>query len=305
MKKRHAYLLSSLLAFSIIFGTATSLFINKEVDVVYADTTSINHVIGLIDGIGSPSLVEYTQEYKESIDEAVEAYNALSDDDKGQVSNYDTLLAIIARYEELRYVDVHLVEDRINAIGSVSYSSESKAKIHLALNAYNRLDIYQKPLVSNYNVLETASNIYNHVDEAANKIAAIGEVTLDSGLLIMDARDTYDSLTEIEKSLIPTYYEELVLKEDTYKKLVHDYKVRITCAIVFGILGGLILLITGSWLLMMFVFNKWINKDGKVLRACKLFGIKKNGKPIVLIFPVRFELRKDSELFASKEAALK
>ena len=287
-------------------GSPYDVLCDAEETYVYEKNLAVKNVKDLIDGIGDPASVEYTPEYKESINEAKAAYDALlSDTDRALVTNHDKLLEDIERYEELKLVDVHAVEGKISAIGAVSYTAECKAKIDLALNAYNRLDADQKPLVSNYNVLLAAINMYNHVDEVVKKIEAIGEVTLNSGDAIEEAKVAYRALTEEEQALISNYRDELKAKEESYDKAVHNHKVGVTCAIVFGILGGLILLICGGWALMMFVFNKWVNKDGKALRAFKLFGLKKNGKPIVLIFPVRFELREDSELFASKEAALK
>ena len=75
---------------------------------------------------------------------------------------------------------------------------------------------------------------------------------------------------------------------------------------VVGItLGSILLLIVGAWLLLMFVFNKWIKVEDKAVRAFKLFGIKKNGKYVVWGFPFRFTTRDELEIFSSKEDALK
>lgn len=75
---------------------------------------------------------------------------------------------------------------------------------------------------------------------------------------------------------------------------------------VVGItLGSIILLIVGAWLLLMFVFNKWIKINDKAVRAFKLFGIKKNGEPLLWAFPFKFVTRKETEIFKSKADALK
>lgn len=76
-------------------------------------------------------------------------------------------------------------------------------------------------------------------------------------------------------------------------------------AIVGIVLGGLVILLCGAWVLLMFVLNKWIKVGDKVVRAFKLFGIKKDGKPLVWGFPFKFVTREESEIFKTKEDALK
>lgn len=262
-----------------------------------------DEVVALINQIGE---VSYSGS-KDAILAARAAYDALTtNDEKGFVTNYQTLLDAEARYEELKQSGAQSVKDLITSIGNVEYTEACKDKIDAARAAYDVLTDEQKALVNNYTTLTHDEEIYSHVEEVVKKIDEIGNVGLDSGEDIDAANEAYDSLTEEEKALIEDYHETLVNKEQTYTKIVHDHKVAVTCGIVFGILGGLILLVCGAWALMLFVFNKWIRVGDKAVRAFKLFGLKKkDGKFIVLAFPLKFIGKEDVEIFKTKEEALK
>ncbi len=267
----------------------------------YNDLHSVSTVEALINTIGE---VAYTDECKAKIDAARAAYDALTEEQKALVENYAVLEAAEKTYSDLH--SVNAVQELINAIGEVSYSDESKAKIDAARNAYDALTDEQKASVNNYNTLTHDEEVYKHVDDVAKAIDNIGNVTLDSGDDIKTATEAYDALTEEEKALIPNYHDTLEEKTQTYEKLVNQHKTSVTLAIVFGVLGGLILIVCGAWALMMFVFNKWTKVGDKALRAFKLFGLKnKDGKFLVLVFPMKFVRKEDAELFNNKEDALK
>ena len=265
---------------------------------------AIDNVKNLIDGIGE---VEFSDASKAKIDEARNAFDALAEADQSDefVTNYQTLLDAEARYEELLLVDVHNVEGLIDAIGEVAYTTECKEKIDAAREAYEALTPVQKEYVNNYPELTHAEEVYAHVDEVAAKIDNIGEVTLESGEAINGAQEGYDALSEEEKALIPGFHELLVAKTEAYEMMVHDHKVAVTCGIIFGILGGLILLVCGAWAVLLFVKNKWVKAGDKAVRARKFFGLKKNGKDLYLVFPFKFETKEENEVFDSKEEALK
>lgn len=156
---------------------------------------------------------------KSRIDRARQAYNALAPELQAQVSNYDVLEAAEARYAEL----VGAAEDAaaaepviklIDAIGTVTLNSG--AKIEAAEEAYGKLTESQKALVTNYQVLVDARTAYDAlVQQAAgdqqaaqaviDKIAEIGEVTLDSEAAIQAARAAYELLTPAQKNLVTNY----------------------------------------------------------------------------------------------------
>ena len=120
----------------------------------------------LIDAIGT---VEYTQESKTKIDAARNAYNALDADKKQQVSNYDDLTAAEAAYKALDdAAKANEVKTKIDAIGTVEYTTESKGKIDDARHAYDNLTSDQKKLVDNYSKLTDAEVEYAQKEAQAN-----------------------------------------------------------------------------------------------------------------------------------------
>ena len=267
----------------------------------YSDLHSANTVEALINAVGK---VAYTDECKTKIDAARTAYEALTAEQKALVENYATLEAAEKAYSDLH--SINTVEALVNAVVKVAYTDECKAKIDAARTAYEALTTEQKASVKNYTTLTSAEEVYKHVDNVAKTIDNIGNVSLDSGDKIKTTTEAYNALTKEEQALIPNYHGALEEKTQTYDKLVSQHKTNITLAIVFGILGGLILIVCGAWALMMFVFNKWTKVDDKVLRAFKLFGLKnKDGKFLVLVFPMKFVRKEDAELFKNKEDALK
>ena len=187
--------------------------------------------------------MEYTAESKAKIDDARTAYDALTETQKALVTNYETLTAAQTRYAELKATADQAVADqaaadgvkeKINAIGEVEYTAESKAKIDDASDAYNALTETQKALVTNYDVLEAAEACYNELKAAADqaaadqaaadavkeKINAIGEVEYTDACkaMIDEASDAYDALTEAQKALV-TNYDVLEAAEACYNEL--------------------------------------------------------------------------------------
>ena len=184
--------------------------------------------VKLIKGIGK---VEYTLLCKSKIDEAREVYDDLSPEQKGFVST-ETLKILTdaeAAYEKMRidHDAAELAMAKINAIGEVAYTRESKDLIDFAREAYDGLTDDQKVLVREevLKILTDAEAAYEALkkakeeadaaaakaaadkeaaDAAAAKINAIGEVELtdDSKALIDDAREAYDALTDDQKGLI-------------------------------------------------------------------------------------------------------
>lgn len=114
-------------------------------------------VILSIDAIGT---VELTQHCKDFIEGSRAAYNALTDEQKAQITNYSTLTDAEAQWAALvaeakPYADA--VVDLINAIPNpVVYTQECKDAIDAAQAAYNALTDGQKMFVSNYETLKNA-----------------------------------------------------------------------------------------------------------------------------------------------------
>ena len=127
---------------------------------------------------------------------------------------------------------------KITAIGTVAYTSESKAKIDEARTAYDALTEAQKALVpaETLALLTAAESTYAELKAAADsgtanqnaaaaviaKITAIGTVayTDESKEKIDDARTAYDALTEAQKALVPAETLNLLTAaESTYAEL--------------------------------------------------------------------------------------
>ena len=118
------------------------------------------------------------------------------------------------------------VKAKIAEIGEVTL--ESEAAIVAAENAYAALTEEQKALVDNHDVLEAARAKYNKLvaDKAAadavkEKIAEIGEVTLESEAAIKAAEEAYAALTAEQKDLVDNH-DVLEAARAKYDKLVAD-----------------------------------------------------------------------------------
>ena len=153
----------------------------------------------LIDAIGTVTL-----DSEETIKAARDAYDALTEEQKAQVGNYQTLLDAEAKLADLQAVDA--VEQLIDAIGTVTLDSEEAIKA--ARDGYDALTDAQKEQVGNYQTLldaEAELADLKAADAVEKLIDAIGTVTLDSEEAIKAARDGYDALTEEQKELVGNY----------------------------------------------------------------------------------------------------
>ena len=153
----------------------------------------------LIDAIGTVTL-----DSEETIKAARGAYDALTDAQKAQVGNYQTLLDAEAKLADLQAADA--VEKLIDAIGTVTLDSEEAIKA--ARGAYDALTEEQKAQVGNYQTLldaEAKLADLKAADAVEKLIDAIGTVTLDSEEAIKAARGAYDALTDAQKEQVGNY----------------------------------------------------------------------------------------------------
>lgn len=122
------------------------------------------------------------------------------------------------------------VDNLIDAIGDVTLTDDSKAKIDAARKAYNALTDEQKALVSKLDILTDAEAKLAQlkkeaadkaaVDDVIAKIDAIGKVKLDkdSKAKITAARAAYDALDDELKAQV-TNYNTLLAAEKRYQQL--------------------------------------------------------------------------------------
>ena len=214
----------------------TSLFDMSDVLIQTAakDQEAANAVEVLINAIGT-----VTKDSGDKIKAARNAYDALTDAQKALVENYKILTAAEAKYAELvktaeDEAAAKAVEDKIDAIGTVTLSSENKIKE--TRTTYDKLTAVQKALVGNYDKLTAAEQkllelkdeaVANDVEKLIN---AIGTVTKDSGDKIKAARDAYDVLTENQKKLVENY-KTLTDAESKFADLIS------TISVTFTLLG--------------------------------------------------------------------
>jgi len=128
-----------------------------------------------------------------------------------------------AAYDSAR--EIAEVESLIDAIGTVEYTDECKAKIDAAMAAFGNLTEEQKLLVANKAELPTAETTYDTLADQAKAqnvktlISAIGEVKYPgSKQPIGSARAAYDLLTAEQKPFVDNY-NVLTAAEATYADL--------------------------------------------------------------------------------------
>ena len=159
----------------------------------------VNDVIEKIDAIGEVTLAS-----EEAITAARAAYEALTEAQQAQVTNYDKLTAAEARLADLKAAKA--VDDMIDAIGEVTLESEEA--IAAARAAYEALTEAQQAEVKSYDKLTAAEARLADLKAAKpvdDMIDAIGEVTLESEDAIAAARAAYEALTEAQKAEVKSY----------------------------------------------------------------------------------------------------
>ena len=173
------------------------------------------------------ALGDITLDSEDAIAEARAAYDALTDLQKMQVNNYETLQKAEEKLAELKEAaaKVKEVESKIDAIGT-DITLDSEDAIAEARAAYDALTDLQKMQVNNYETLQKAEEKLAELKEAAakvkeveSKIDAIGtDITLESKDAIAEARAAYDALTDAQKEQVNNY-EALQKAEEKYAAL--------------------------------------------------------------------------------------
>ena len=172
---------------------------------VLTDSEAIIPVVDEINAIGTP---ENTAAFSAAVQDARADYDALTGDQKAIF--LAAVLAVLTDDEA-----IIPVMDKIDAIGDVEYTDESKGKIDDANDAYDALTDDQKALVANYGTLEQANDDYDSVQDAVLAINSIGTVYYVDEIknLIDDARELVDGLSDYQASILP---------EESLKTLVDD-----------------------------------------------------------------------------------
>ena len=151
-------------------GSAKATIVYKQpvCELVPESALQYKKVIEQIDAIG-----DVTIEKENAIKEARMGYDALSEDQKNKVSNYELLTQAETKLSELKKEEENSktdknaaaeVEKKIDAIGTVT--KDSGDIIKEARTAYDALTATQKALVSNVNVLTTAEDAYKRLNKS-------------------------------------------------------------------------------------------------------------------------------------------
>ena len=177
-----------------------------------ADIEAAKETTEAIDAL--PTAAETTREDREAVFAAKKAYDNLTTYQQSKVSE-ETVAKLVAA------VEIFVAIDKIDAIGEVAYTPETKALIDDAKESYDDLSDSQKEAIDNADKLQKADTDYNAVDEVVTKIEAISDIRYDerSGNAIDDAREEYTSLTADQQAL---------LSANTYQKLVDAETVYVT-----------------------------------------------------------------------------
>ena len=185
-----------------------------------ANLQAILPVEDKIDAIG-----EVTLDSENTIQAARAAYDALTEEQKAEVKNYDVLTAAEARLADLKAAKA--VDDMIDAIGEVTLESENA--IDAARAAYEALTEAQQAQVTNYDKLTAAEArlaVLKPAKPVEKLIDAIGEVTLGSESAIAAARTAYDNLTEAQQAEVKNY-DKLTAAEAAYARLLAEQSERL------------------------------------------------------------------------------
>ena len=163
--------------------------------------TESNHVEALIDDIGD---VEYKPESKDKLDKAKDAYDSLTEEQKGQVApeELEKLLDAIEKYDNLEIIQELL--DAIDNFGIVAYPS-SEDKLNDLNDIYNDLTEEQKSLIpadklNQFNDINDDYLVY----ECEYQILALGDIkkgNLDKDKIDL-ANEKYQELTEEQKAKV-------------------------------------------------------------------------------------------------------
>ena len=167
-----------------------------------ADQKAASEVEEKIDAIG-----EVTLESEADIKAARKAYDALTDEQKALVTNYEDLVAAEKKLEELKAAATQeeideaaasAVDKKIDAIGDTdAVTQDSEESFKAAREAYNNLTANQKKLVKNLAALEAAEKRL----AALKKAAADGTITK---AVDKNGKDIAYTLDDVDEKIILT-----------------------------------------------------------------------------------------------------
>ena len=211
--------------------------LEAEQDEIEKNKAAAKVVVDLIDALPSP----ITLADKDAVSAARAAYNNLTADQKGYVTNYDKLTAAEATIAELEAkekekAEVNAVIALINEIPN-PVTLADKETVAAARAGYDALSPEQQESVVNYKTLTDAEatiaalEAQQEADEAdkaaADAVVALIDaipdpVTLDDKETVEAAREAYDALTDTQKQLVSNYSD--LTDAEAAIKTLEDYE---------------------------------------------------------------------------------
>ncbi|MEI3611566.1 DUF4430 domain-containing protein [Pseudogracilibacillus sp. SO30301A] len=170
-----------------------------ELEQLSQDEQAVNEVILLIQSL--PDNANITLEYKQSVEDAREAYNLLTEEQKKSVTNKDKLVALEARIQELEEEQAHdeaaakKVEEMIEVLPSLDeITLEDKETITKARSAYDSLSEQQRVFVTNLSQLIQTEAILKELESTP---------TIDTSFLeeLIEQTKQIDLTTKTEDSV--------------------------------------------------------------------------------------------------------
>lgn len=168
---------------------------------------------------------EVTENSGEQIENAREAYNALSAEEQGKISNYIVLDEAEKTYDRIW---IGKTENLINAIGDVD--SDSAEKIAAARKSYDNLTKRQQENVGNFETLLNAETAYENLvlQEAKNAILALEKNEAEDYSDIERAEKAYAALNPEQRQKIEKEF-------GSFSELIETAKVRLVGKLIAGV----------------------------------------------------------------------
>ena len=179
-----------------------------ETELVYLDNADVKEVIKLINAL--PDTVSESDE--QAVANAENAYNALKDSQKAQVTNYSKLTS--ARQ---RLTDLPIANKVTNLINALNVNAVDEDLTTQARTAYDALTDSQKALVTNYTklqeceaILQASSARQARIEAVISKIAVLPDSVVMPDHLVMvtrieNANSAYNALADDEKQEVTNY----------------------------------------------------------------------------------------------------
>ena len=298
---------------------------SEKLNAIYKKVTDIklaNDFETIVDELGE---ISYNNETKAKLDAAVSFYNGLTEDQKALIADeYQQLQAAIKDYEqkELDATRHSLVDNTTNV--SIETNTGRGIPKDVSMSASSSTKVQAKEGTQEYNnivsklegmAIHTVYSIkLTHVVDGVEKevqpsdiqagMKLIIRLAIPEGVNSKEARilhihdqNNMEFVENVKVEGNEFVFEVSSLSEFVIVVMVHSFP---AWAVVLIIFGALILLCGICYLLLFFVFNKWMDNNGKRIRIFKLW--KKNNKFKVLTMYLTIKELDEEELLETKDA---